>query len=207
MGEILQRENVSPECALKRVSEVYLGWLSPLLSELTQSILYNGETFDTAWLRFAGRFANPQCRQILGTLPRMIEKTAEVAGERMIEVAFYIKENQTLIEEREMVLVAQRFKAKLLSVFSSAALGLVGALSPLFMLVGTRQFNLAMFPSSIWTGDTIVAVVVLLLMTITNTFNVTRAVGMERPIIYVFSSVSVFVVVFVSSVRLISGFT
>jgi hypothetical protein len=137
----------------------------------------------------------------------MIEKTAEVAGERMIEVAFYIKENQTLIEERESVLVAQRFKAKLLSVFSSAALGLVGALSPLFMLVGTRQFNLAMFPSSIWAGDTIVAVVVLLLMTITNTFNVTKAVGMERPVIYVFSSVSVFLVVFILSVRLISGFT
>lgn len=207
MGEILQRENVSPEYALRRASEIYLGWLSPLLSELTQGILYNGETFDTAWLRFAGRFANPQCRQILGTLPRMIEKTAEVAGERMIEVAFYIKENQTLIEERESVLVAQRFKAKLLSVFSSAALGLVGALSPLFMLVGTRQFNLAMFPSSIWAGDTIVAVVVLLLMTITNTFNVTKAVGMERPVIYVFSSVSVFLVVFILSVRLISGFT
>ncbi|WXG43042.1 MAG: hypothetical protein WED04_03100 [Promethearchaeati archaeon SRVP18_Atabeyarchaeia-1] len=206
LGELLHRENVSPERAVKRASEIYRGWLSPILNELTYRIIYDGETFGEAWMRFANSFSNPQCRQVLGTLPLMIERTAEVAGERLIDVASYIKENQTLIEERENVLGAQRFKAKLLSVFSSAALGLIAALSPLFMMVGMRQFSLSFFTSSLWSSDAMVSVMVLLLMTLTNTFNVAKAVGIEKPAVYLCSSASVFLVVFILSTRMISGF-
>jgi hypothetical protein len=207
IGEIMHRENVSPECALKRVCEIYRGWLSLPLSELTHSILYNGETFHSAWLLFAGRFSNPQCRQILGILPRMIDETAEMAGERLVEVASYIKENQSLVEERENILGAQRFKAKLLSLFSSAALGMVGALSPLFMMVSVQQFDLSALASNIWTADTMFAVIVLLFMMIMNTLNTTKAVGMEKRTVHLLSCVCIFLVVFALSMRLIGGFS
>ena len=205
IGEIMHRENASPECALKRVGEIYRGWLSKPLSELTQSILYNGETFHNAWLLFASRFSNAQCRQILGIVPGMIEKTAEMAGERLVEVASYVKENQALVEERENILGAQRFKAKLLSFFSSAALGMVGALSPLFTMVGMQQFNLSLLASSVWTVDTLFAVLVLLLMMAINTLNTAKAVGIERRTVHLLSCISIFLVVFTLSMRLIGG--
>jgi hypothetical protein len=206
MGEIMHRENVPPERALKIVGQIYRGWLSTLLTEMVQTISYNGETFRSAWARFAGRFSNPQCRQILGILPKMIEKTSEAAGQRLIEVSSYIKENQTLVEERENIIGAQRFKAKLLLLFSSAALGLVGALSPLFMMVGMRQFSLSAFGANLWTTDTIFAVMVLLFMVMMNAMNTLKAVGIARKDPYLFSCVCVFLVVFISSTRLIIGF-
>jgi hypothetical protein len=206
MGEILHRENSSPEHALRRASETYQGWLSLPLSELTRSIQYNGETFHTAWLLFASRFSNPQCRQILGIVPRMIDKTSEIAGERLIEVASYIKENRVLVEERENILGAQRFKAKLLSLFSSAALGMVGALSPLFMIVSLQPFNLSSLKSGMWTVDTVFAVLVLLFMMIMNTLNTIKVVGVEKRTVHLLSCILVFLMVFTLSTRLIGGF-
>jgi hypothetical protein len=205
LGGVLLRENISPERAVKRASETYRGWLSPLLKELAQAIFHNGETFGDAWRRFVSRFSNPQCHQILATLPNMIEKTPSVAGERLMEVASYVKQNQTMIEERENVIGAQRFKAKLLTIFSSAALGMIGALSPLFMIASMHEFSLTMFSSAIWTQDMIAAVIVLLAMNMTNTYNATKAVGIERPFLYVGTAASVFLVVFMLAIRLISG--
>lgn len=205
LGELLYRENISPESAIKRISETYDGWLSPLLKEMTTRIVYDGETLNDAWLLFKKEFSNTQCRQILGTVPNMIKNTAEVAGERLMEVASYVKDNQTLIEERENIIGAQRFKAKLLSLFSSASLGLMAALSPLFMIVGTRQFSLAIFESTVWTHDTLVTVIILLLMTITNTYNAMKAVGTERSVAYICLSASIFLTFFAVSSRLLIG--
>jgi hypothetical protein len=205
IGELLYRERVSPESALRVASETYDGWLSPLILETAQKILYNGETFNDAWLWLRNKFSSDQCRQIIGMLPRMIERTAEEAGERLIEVVSYVKENQVLIEERENVLSAQRFKAKLLTLFSSAALGLIGAISPLFAVISTRQFSTPAFGFSVLTHDTMILTIVLLLMTTINTFNAMKTVGVEKPLVYTCFCTSVFLTAFAISIHLMSG--
>jgi hypothetical protein len=205
IGESLHREGVSPEAALRTASEAYSGWLSPVLKEAIHRILYNGETFDVAWLRLRDRFSSNQCRQIISMLPQMLEKTSEETGERLVEVVSYIKENQVLIEERENVITAQRFKAKLLSLFSSAALGLIGALSPLFTMISARRLSIPEFGLSFLSHDTMVPAIVLLVMTVINTFNAMKTVGVEKPILFTCFCCSIFLAVFAASIRLISG--
>jgi hypothetical protein len=205
IGESLHRERVSPEAALRAAGEAYDGWLRPILKDIISKILYNGETFDVAWLSLGEKFTSSQCRQIIGMLPQMLEKTAEEAGERLIEVVSYIKENQVLIEERENVITAQRFKAKLLSLFSSAALGLIGALSPLFSLISTRGPDTSSFGLPTFGHDMMIPTVVLMLMTVINTFNAMKTVGAEKPILYTVFSCSVFLTVFTTSIHLIGG--
>jgi len=205
IGEFLCREKVSPESAVKSVSQVYDGWLSPLFTELARKISYNGETFNDAWQWFKSNFTNIQCRQIIGILPQMIEKTAEEAGERLIEVVSYVRENMALTEERENIFAAQRFKAKLLTLFSSAALGLVAALSPLFTIVGVHHISFIGPGSLISTNDVTVTAIVLLSMTALNTLNAMKTVRVEKPLLYAFVSVSIFVTVFTLSIHLVSG--
>jgi hypothetical protein len=205
VGEFLHRERVSPEAALRAAGEAYDGWLKPILEDTILKILYNGETFDIAWLNLGDRFTSGQCRQIIGMLPQMLEKTAEETGERLIEVVSYIKENQALIEERENVITAQRFKAKLLSLFSSAALGLIGALSPLFSLISTRGPGTSPFGLPTLSHDIMIPTIVLLLMTAINTFNAMKTVGVEKPILYSSFCCSVFLAVFAASIYLIGG--
>jgi len=205
LGEALHREKASPELAIKRVSEMYNGWLNPLLAEMVHQVFYDGVTLRHSLLWFKNRFSNVQCRQIIRILPQMFEKTAEHAGERLIEVVSYIKENQGLIEERENIVKAQRFKAKLLSFFSPATLGLVSALSPLFTILSTRQIALTAFKPLIWTYGSIVTTIVLLTMTIINTFNVMRTVGAKKPIISALVAAAIFLTVFVFSIRLMNG--
>jgi hypothetical protein len=205
MGESLHIEGVSPEAALRATGEAYDGWLEPILRDTISKILYNGETFDIAWLSLGDKFTSGQCRQIIGMLPQMLEKTAEEAGERLVEVVSYIRENQGLIEERENVITAQRFKAKLLSLFSSAALGLIGALAPLFSMVGTQEPSTSPFGLPTLGHDIMIPTVVLLLMTVINTFNAMKTVGADKPILYTFFCSSVFLVVFATSIRLIGG--
>jgi hypothetical protein len=205
IGESLHREKLSPEAALRTASETYSGWLSPILREAMCRVLYDGETFNDAWLSLRDRFSSDQCRQIISMLPQMLEKTAEEAGERLVEVVSYIKENQVLIEERENIITAQRFKAKLLSLFSSAALGLIGALSPLFAMISTRRLSIPAFGLSILSHDTMLPTIVLLSMTVINTLNAMKTVGVEKPIPYTFFCTSVFLVVFATSIHLISG--
>ncbi len=205
IGELLYRERVSPESALRVASETYNGWLSPVISETVRRILYNGEAFNDAWLWLRNKFSSDQCRQIIGMLPRMIERTAEEAGERLTEVVSYVKENQALIEERENVLSAQRFKAKLLTLFSSAALGLIGAISPLFAMIGTRQLSTPAFGFSVLSHDTMIPTIVLLFMTTINTFNAMKTVGVEKPLVYTCFCTSVFLAAFAISIHLMSG--
>jgi uncharacterized membrane protein len=205
-GESLHREGSSPEAALRITSQTYGGWLSPVLKDITCRILYDGETFEVAWLSLADKFSSDQCRQIIRMLPPMLEQTAEEAGERLVEVVSYMKENQALIEERENVIAAQRFKAKLLSLFSSAALGLIGALSPLFTIISARQPSIPTFGLSILNHDTMLPIVVLLLMTVINTYNAMRTVGVDKPIWYTCLCTSIFLVVLTASIRLMSGF-
>lgn len=205
IGESLHREGFSPEAALRETGEAYSGWLSPILKDAVSKILYNGETFDVAWLQLRDKFTSNQCRQIISMLPQMLEKTAEEAGERLVEVVSYIKENQVLIEERENVITAQRFKAKLLSLFSSAALGLIGALSPLFSMISNRGLIIPSFRLLTLSPDTMIPTIVLLLMTVMNTFNAMKTVGVDRPIIYTCFCSSVFLAVFAASIHLIGG--
>jgi hypothetical protein len=204
-GESLHREGVSPEVALKLTYEGYNGWLSPILRDAILKIVYNGETFEAAWLSLRDRFASSQSRQIMSMLPQMLEKTAAETGERLVDVVSYIKENEVLIEERENVIAAQRFKAKLLALFSSAALGLIGALSPLFSMISTPEPSIPSFGLPILNHYTMIPTFVLLLMTIVNTFNAMKTVAMEKPILYTCFCSSVFLVVFVTSIRLIGG--
>nr|MDO8134802.1 hypothetical protein [Candidatus Njordarchaeum guaymaensis] len=168
-------------------------------------ISYNGETFNDAWQWFKSNFANIQCRQIIGILPQMIEKTAEEAGERLIEIVSYVKENMALIEERENIFAAQRFKAKLLSLFSSAALGLVAALSPLFTIVSAQHMSFIGSGSLTSTNDIIVTTIVLLSMTALNTLNAMKTVSAEKPALYALLSVSIFMTVFILSLQSIKG--
>lgn len=205
LGEFLCREKVSPESAVNSVSQIYSGWLSPLLTEVARRISYNGETFNDAWQWFKSNFANIQCRQIIGILPQMIEKTAEEAGERLIEIVSYVKENMALIEERENIFAAQRFKAKLLSLFSSAALGLVAALSPLFTIVSAQHMSFIGSGSLTSTNDIIVTTIVLLSMTALNTLNAMKTVSAEKPALYALLSVSIFMTVFILSLQSIKG--
>jgi hypothetical protein len=206
LGEFLCREKISPESAIMSVSQVYGGWLSPLLVEIARKISYDGETFNSAWHWFKGNLVNVQCRQIVGILPQMIEKTAEEAGERLMEVSSYVRENMTLIDERENIFAAQRFKSKLLSLFSSAALGLVAALSPLFAAINMQQTSFIGSRALISSSDVITTTLVLLSMATLNTLNAMRTVRAEKPMLYVLISVSVFLTVFFLSIHLTNGF-
>jgi hypothetical protein len=205
VGEFLCRERISPESAVRSASQVYSGWLSSLLGEVVRKISYNGETFSDAWQWFENSFASVRCRQIIGILPRMVERTAEKAGERLIEVVSYVKENMTLIEEREGIFAAQRFKAKLLSFFSSAALGLVAAFSPLFTIVSVQQMSLIGSGSLTSAYDVMATTIILLLMTALNTFNAMKTVGAEKPALYALISVTVFMTVFALSIQSTKG--
>nr|MDO8099879.1 hypothetical protein [Candidatus Njordarchaeota archaeon] len=205
VGEFLCREKVSPESAVKSVSQVYGGWLSPLFTELARRISYNAETFNDAWQWFKNNLTNIQCRQIIGILPQMIEKTAEEAGERLIDVVSYVRENMALTEERENIFAAQRFKAKLLSLFSSAALGLVAALSPLFAIVSAQHMSFIGSGSLTSTHDVIITAIVLLSMTALNTLNAMKTVRAEKPMFYALVSASIFMTVFTLSIHLVSG--
>jgi hypothetical protein len=204
-GESLHREGVSPEAALRATCEAYNGWLSPILRDAIFRIVYNGETFKVVWLSLRDKLASSQSRQIISMLPQMLEKTASETGERLVEVVSYIKENQVLVEERENVIAAQRFKAKLLALFSSAALGLIGALSPLFSMISTPESSIPSFGLPIPSHYTMIPTIVLLLMTMMNTFNVMKTVAAEKPILYTCFCSSVFLVVFAISIRLLGG--
>ncbi|UCH05793.1 MAG: hypothetical protein JSW05_06410, partial [Candidatus Thorarchaeota archaeon] len=120
---------------------------------------------------------------LLSMIPLMCEASAVAAGERISRIAARLVQRSSVAKERESIIAAQRLKVYLLSLTSSAVLGLLAALSP-FLFIGSLFNGGSIFtPGTLAVVDVAPLFATLLVTTLTTGYMNTRMVDGRRPFV------------------------
>ena len=118
---------------------------------------------------------------LLRMIPIMCDASAVAAGERISRIAARLVQRSSVAKERESIISAQRLKVYLLSITSSAVLGLLAALSP-FLFIGSLFSGGSIFtPGALAILDIAPLFVTLLVTTLSTGYMNTRMVDGRRP--------------------------
>jgi len=164
------REDIGPE-------------IRRLIDPAINSIYWGGKSMQEAFSISAGLAKGQRAANLLRMIPIMCEASAVAAGERVSRIAARLIQRSSVAKERESIIAAQRLKVYLLSITSSAVLGLLAALSP-FLFIGSLFSG-----GSIFTSGTLAIVDIaplfatLLTTTLSTGYMNTRMVDGRRPLV------------------------
>ncbi|MHA1321909.1 MAG: hypothetical protein ACTSRL_03865 [Candidatus Helarchaeota archaeon] len=131
---------VSQETALWKAYNSYHGKLKPVLRNCINDLIQENKSFKVSWNGLKNSISHPQIKFIIDIIERMLTKSSEETGIRIISIVQQLKINQELIKERQSLIRAQQFKIKFLTFIMSAILGVIGGLSPLLFQI-SQIFN------------------------------------------------------------------
>ena len=121
--------------------------------------------------------------QMLNMIAIMCETSAQAAGDRLSRIASRLVKRSAVAKERDSIIAAQRMKVYLLTITSSAVLGMLASLSP-FLFIGSLLSQGPIWtPGSITTLDILPLLVTLGVTTLSTGYQNTRMVGGSRPVV------------------------
>ncbi|MHA2378811.1 MAG: type II secretion system F family protein [Candidatus Thorarchaeota archaeon] len=182
LGERL-RSGDTLEVAIPEIREDVGTAIHRLIDPAINSIYWGGGSTQEAFLISAGLAKGQRVSNMLGMIPVMCEASAVAAGERISRIAARLVQRSSVAKERESIIAAQRLKVYLLSITSSAVLGLLAALSP-FLFIGSLFSGGSIFaPGTLAITDIAPLFVALLTTTLATGYMNTRMVDGRRPVV------------------------
>ncbi|MHA1605287.1 MAG: hypothetical protein ACTSWF_11620 [Candidatus Freyarchaeota archaeon] len=192
------KKGKSPEASLKNALINYSGPIKKQLLLIVNKIFREHLPLKEAWNFFDELTDNVRIRRVLWLVKNALTKNSREAGKILERAVWEIKENQQLVDERKNQLNVQSFKIKILSVASSAVLGLMGSLAPLFSLTtyffqyqpilpAITSFRIEVY----WPPLTALGII-----SIITSFFTAKMTESKQPIIYSLASFLIFTIVF-----------
>lgn len=206
-SEGLKKGN-NPETSLKIAAINYSGPIKQQLMLIINKIFGGQYSLKEAWNFFDELTDSAQVKRLLWLVEKALSKNSQEAGKMLERAIWEIREDQQLVEERKNQLKAQSFKIKILSVASSAILGLISSLTPLFSLSSqllqyqliptiTAQFELGLY----WP-----AFITLGIISIITSYSTAKISETKHPSIYALASLLLFLLVFILGIFTINIF-
>ncbi|MGQ9722820.1 MAG: hypothetical protein ACUVXA_16040 [Candidatus Jordarchaeum sp.] len=197
-SEALKKGN-NPENSLKTAVINYSGPIKNQLIHIVNKIFGSQYSLKEAWNFFDELTESVQIKRLLWLVEKALTKNAQEAGKMLERAIWEIRENQQLVEERKNQLKAQSFKIKILSVASSAILGLISSLTPLFSISSQLlQYQITPIISSYFEigiyWPTLITLGIISIMTSYSTAKISET---KHPSIYALASILLFILVFI----------
>ncbi|MFB0560460.1 MAG: hypothetical protein ACETWM_04380 [Candidatus Lokiarchaeia archaeon] len=206
-SEGLKKGN-NPETSLKIAAINYSGPIKQQLMLIVNKIFGARYSLKEAWNLFDELTDSVQVKRLLWLVEKALTKNSQEAGKMLERAIWEIREDQQLVEERKNQLKAQSFKIKILSVASSAILGLISSLTPLFSISSqllqyqltptiTTQFEIGLY----WP-----ALITLGIISIMTSYSTAKISETKHPSIYALASLLLFLLVFILGIFTINIF-
>jgi hypothetical protein len=165
---------------------------------IVNEIIGGQSSLEEAWNYFDELTDNIQVRRVLWLVKKALTKNSREAGKMLERTIWEIREDQQLVEERKNQLNAQLFKIKILSVASSAILGLISSLAPLFS-ISSNFLKYQYIPTTI-TGFEIgvywPTLITLGIISVITSYSSAKIAETKHPFIYALASLLLFVLAF-----------
>lgn len=206
-SEGLKKGN-NPETSLKIAAINYSGPIKQQLMLIVNKIFGGQYSLKEAWNFFDELTDSAQVKRLLWLVEKALSKNSQEAGKMLERAIWEIREDQQLVEERKNQLKAQSFKIKILSVASSAILGLISSLTPLFSLSSQLlQYQLiptitALFELGLYWP----AFITLGVISIITSYSTAKISETKHPSIYALASLLLFLLVFILGIFTINIF-
>ncbi len=182
LGERL-RSGDTLEVAITEVRNDTGSEVQQLIDPAINSIYWGGGSSKEAFLISAGTAKGQRVSNMLEMIPAMCEVSATAAGERLARIAGRLVQRSAVAKERETIVAAQRLKVYLLSLTSSAVLGLLTALSPFLFIGALLSEGPTLVPGIIEVVAISPLFLTLLITTLSTGYLNTRMVGGRRPVV------------------------
>ncbi|MHA2114968.1 MAG: type II secretion system F family protein [Candidatus Thorarchaeota archaeon] len=152
------------------------------LVDIAIKSVYTEETSMVEAMRNASDAALGQrVSQMLNMIALMCETSATDAGIRITKIASRLVKRSAVAKERDSIIAAQRMKVYLLTLTSSAVLGMLASLAPFLYIGALLSEGPFWTPGSISTLDILPLLVTLGVTTLSTGYQNTRMVGGGRP--------------------------
>ncbi len=181
LGERL-RSGDTLEVAITEVRNDASSEVQQLIDPAINSIYWGGSSTKEALSISAGIAKGQRVSNMLEMIPIMCEASAIAAGERIARIAARLVQRSAVAKERESIIAAQRLKVYLLSLTSSAVLGLLTALSPFLYIGELLSEGPILIPGAIDVVAITPLLSFLLITTLSTGYLNTRMVGGRRPV-------------------------
>lgn len=192
------KKGKSPETSLRIAAINYSGPIKQKLMSIVNEIIGGQSSLEEAWNYFDELTDNIQVRRVLWLVKKALTKNSREAGKMLERTIWEIREDQQLVEERKNQLNAQLFKIKILSVASSAILGLISSLAPLFS-ISSNFLKYQYIPTTI-TGFEIgvywPTLITLGIISVITSYSSAKIAETKHPFIYALASLLLFVLAF-----------
>jgi len=192
------KKGKSPETSLRIAAINYSGPIKQKLMFIVNEIIGGRSSLEEAWKHFDELTDNIQVRRVLWLVKKALTKNSREAGKMLERTIWEIREDQQLVEERKNQLNVQLFKIKILSVASSAILGLISSLTPLFS-ISTNLLWYQYVPTTL-TGFEIgvywPTLITLGIISIMTSYSAARIAETKHPFIYALASLLLFALAF-----------
>ncbi len=206
-SEGLKKGN-NPETSLKTAVINYSGPIKRQLMFIVNKIFGGQYSLKEAWKFFDELTDSAQVRRLLWLVEKALTKNSQEAGKMLERAIWEIREDQQLVEERKNQLKAQSFKIKILSVTSSAILGLISSLTPLFS-ISSQLLQYQLIPSittNFGIGVYWPALITLGIISIMTSYSTAKISETKHPFIYALASLLLFALVFVLGIFVTNTF-
>ncbi|MFW9813477.1 MAG: type II secretion system F family protein [Candidatus Thorarchaeota archaeon] len=152
------------------------------LVDIAIDSIYKEETGIVAAMRRASEAALGQrVSQMLNMIVLMCETSAIDAGMRISRIASRLVKRSAVAKERDSIIAAQRMKVYLLTLTSSAVLGMLASLAPFLYIGELLSGGFTWNPGSITTIDILPLLVTLGVTTLSTGYQNTQMVSGNRP--------------------------
>ncbi|WXG40808.1 MAG: hypothetical protein WED07_08520 [Candidatus Freyarchaeum deiterrae] len=192
------KKGKSPETSLRIAAINYSGPIKQKLMSIVNEISVGKSSLEEAWNFFDELSDSIQVRRILWLVKKALTKNSQEAGRMLERTIWEIREDQQLVEERKNQLNAQLFKIKILSVATSAILGLISSLAPLFSI--SSNFLQYQYLPTTMTGFEIgvywPTLIALGIVSIMASYSSAKIGETKHPSIYALASLLLFVLAF-----------
>jgi hypothetical protein len=152
------------------------------LIDVAINAVYKQETSMIEAMRLASEAALGQrVSQMLNMIALMCETSATDAGIRISKIAARLVKRSAVAKERDSIIAAQRMKVYLLTLTSSAVLGMLASLAPFLYIGELLSGGFSWTPGGITTMDILPLLITLGVTTLSTGYQNTRMVSGNRP--------------------------
>lgn len=193
------KKGKGPETSLRIAAINYSGPIKQKLMYIVNKIIEGRSSLEEGWKNFDELTDNIQVRRVFWLVKKALTKNSNEAGKMLERTIWEIREDQQLVEERKNQLNVQLFKIKILSVASSAILGLICSLTPLFSMSSNLLWYqyVPTIVTSFETGAYWPTLITLGIISIMTSYSAAKIAETKHPFIYALASLLLFALAFI----------
>lgn len=155
------------EVALPQIRDELAPEIQHLIDPVVRSVYWENHSMEKAISLASDKALGQRVAHLLRTIQLMCETSAIEAGDRLSRIAARLVKRSAVAKERDSIIAAQRLKVYLLTITSSAVLGLLSALSP-FLFIGSLLSDGPIWTPNLLTLLDIMPLFLTLLLTTTS---------------------------------------